>query len=302
MAELRDFLDPREVAQLEKLQVVARRIVDGFLRGIHRSPAKGSSLEYAENRPYVPGDDLRHLDWRSYAKTDRFYLKQFEDETNLRVTVALDASGSMSFGSTGVTKLRYASCLAAAIGYLLLEQRDAVGLAVFDEDLRKFVPPRATAENLAGIFDTMETLEPRGETDFGCALPRLAERITPRSLVVLISDLLADPPGILTGVSQLRQRGCVVITLHVMDPAELELPFDSWMVFRDLENSSVEMRLDARDMREIYLEHLAEHREAVRSGCSAAGVDYLFLDVREPFEVALGRFLHLRSRRRSDRR
>jgi uncharacterized protein (DUF58 family) len=299
MAELRDFLDPREVAQLGKLQVVAQRIVEGFLRGIHRSAAKGSSLEYAENRPYVPGDDLRHLDWRSYAKTDRFYLKQFEDETNLRATIALDASRSMSFGSTAVTKLRYASCLAAAIGYLLLEQRDAIGLAVIDTELRGFVPPRATAENLSRIFDTMEGLDPSGKTDFGSVLPRLAERVTPRSLVVLISDFLDDPAQILSGISQLRQRGCGVIALHLMDPAEIELPFDSWMVFRDLEDSSTEMRLDARDMREIYLENLAEHRETLRRGCAAAGVDYLFLDVREPFEVTLGRFLHLRSRRRS---
>lgn len=298
MAELRDFLDPREVAQIANLQVIARKIVEGFLRGLHRSPKKGSSIEYAEHRPYVAGDDLRHLDWRSYAKTDRFYLKEFEDETNLRATLALDASASMDFGTTGITKLRYASCLAAAIAYLFLEQRDAVGLAVLDEDLRRFVPPKATAQHLAGVFDVIAESKGQGRTRVGHVLRLLAERVAARSLVVLISDLLDEPAEALAGISQLRQRGCEVVVLHTMDPGELELPFDTWMVFRDLEDPSLEMRLDARDMREVYLENLAAHRETLRKGCAAASVDYLFLDIREPFEEALGRFLHLRSRRR----
>jgi uncharacterized protein (DUF58 family) len=296
MAELRDFLDPSEVAQLEKLQVVARHVVAGFLRGLHRSAAKGSSPEYAEHRPYVTGDDLRRLDWRSFAKTDRYYLKQFDDETNLRATIVLDASRSMAFGSTGITKLRYASCLAAALGYLLLEQRDAVGLAVVDTDLRTYVPPKATAEHLAGIFDTMERIEARGETRIGAVLHRLAERVQSRAFVVLISDFLDEIPQVLAGIGQLRQRRSEVMAFHLMDPAEIELPFDTWTVFRDLEDPALELLLDARETRSLYRENLAEHRETLRKGCAAAGVDYLFLDAREPFEAALGRFFDLRAK------
>ncbi len=298
MSELRDFLDPRQVAQLEKLQIVARRVVEGFLRGFHRSPAKGTSLEYAENRPYVPGDDLRRLDWRGVAKTDRYYVRQFEDETNLRATLVIDASASMQFGSNDLTKLRYVTCLAAALGYLLHEQRDAVGLALVDGDNRSFEPCKSTAEHLAGLFDTMDRIEARGETRFQDLLPRLAERVPRKSLVVLLSDLLDDSETVLSGLAQLRQRGAEVLVFHVMDPAELELLFDSWMVFRDPERPASELRLDAREMREIYLENLEEHRRALRRGCASSGIDYLFLDTSEPFESALAKFLHLRGTRR----
>ncbi len=296
MTELRDFLDPGSVAQLERLQVIARKIVEGFLRGMHPSAARGSSIEYAEHRPYSPGDDLKHLDWRSYARTDRFYLKQFEDETNLRCTLVLDTSASMDFASGGITKLRYASCLAAAMAYLMLGQHDAVGLALAGDSLENFIPPRATAENLAGIFSAMEEIKPGGKTDLAKALKHLAERIEPRSLVILVSDLLDDERSILKGISQLRHRGSEVIVLQVLDPAERELPFNSWMVLRDIEDPTVEVRLDARQMAELYRENFAEHQAAIRRGCSAAEVDYLCLETSEPFANTLGRFLHLRSR------
>ena len=298
MTELRDFLDPGSVAQLERLQVVARKIAEGFLRGIHRSAAKGSSIEYAEHRPYVPGDDLKHLDWRSYARTDRFYLKQFEDETNLRATLVLDTSASMGFSSEGITKLRYASCLAAAMAYLLLGQRDAVGLALAGESLQHHIPPRASAENLAGIFAAMEMARPEGRTDLAKVLTQLSERVEPKSLVILISDLLDDERSILSGISQLRHRGGEVIVLQVLDHAERELPFSSWMVLRDIEDPSIEMRLDARQMADLYRENFTGHQDTIRKGCSAAEVDYLCLETSAPFANSLGRFLHLRSRQR----
>lgn len=298
MTELRDFLDPGSVAQLERLQVVARKIVEGFLRGLHRSAARGSSIEYAEHRPYVPGDDLKHLDWRSYARTDRFYLKQFEDETNLRATLVLDASASMGFSSEGITKLRYASCLAAAMAYLLLGQRDAIGLALAGETLQHLIPPRASAENLAGIYSAMEKARPEGRTDLAKVLTQLSERVEPKSLVILISDLLDDERNILSGISQLRHRGGEVIVLQVLDPAERELPFSSWMVLRDIEDPSTEVRLDARQMAELYRENFSGHQDAIRKGCSAAEVDYLCLETSAPFANSLGRFLHLRSRQR----
>ena len=298
MTELRDFLDPGSVAQLERLQVVARKIAEGFLRGLHRRSARGASIDYAEHRPYVPGDDLKHLDWRSYARTDRFYLKQFEDETNLRATLVLDTSASMSFSSGELTKLRYASCLAAAMAYLLLGQRDAVGLALAGESLEQHIPPRASAENLAGIYGAMEKARAEGRTDLSKVLSQLAERVDPGSLTILISDLLDDEQKVLSGISQLRQRGSEVIVLQVLDPCEKELPFNSWMVLRDIEDPSIEMRLDARQLAELYRENFIEHQDAIRKGCSAAEVDYLCLDTSAPFANTLGRFLHLRSRQR----
>ncbi len=298
MAELREFLDPATVAQLESLEVVARRVVEGFLRGLHASPAKGSSMEFAEHRPYVPGDDLRHVDWRGFAKTDRHYLKQFEDETNLRATLILDVSESMAFGSIGVSKLRYACCLAAALGWLLLRQRDAIGLALADEDVHDYVPPKATAGHLAGIFSAMQSVRTSGRTRLGRVLHRMSERMHRRSLAIVVSDFLDDVDEVLTGISQVRQNGSEVFAIHLMDPAEIELPFTNWMVFRDMEDPSTEVRLDAREIESIYRANLTEHREALRKGCAAAGVDYLFVRTNEPFETALGRYLHLRARRR----
>lgn len=298
MAELRAFLDPGTVARLDRLQVVARTLVEGFLRGLHLSPAKGSSVEFAEHRAYVPGDEIRHIDWRTFAKTDRYYLKQYDDETNLRGTLVLDASASMAFSSAGVAKLRYASCLAAALGYILLGQRDAVGLTVVDSTLRRYVRPKATAEHLAGIFTAMEETRAHGKTALGKVLDRLAERAHGRSLCLLLSDLLDEPQEILKGLAHFRYRRSEVIVFHILDPAEVELPFTSWMRFRDPENPEVTMRLDARRVRDIYRENLREHCDQLRRGCTAAGIDYVLVETREPFELPLARYLDTRSKYR----
>ena len=210
----------------------------------------------------------------------------------------LDASASMGFSSEGITKLRYASCLAAAMAYLLLGQRDAIGLALAGESRRHHIPPRASAENLAGIYSAMEKARPEGRTDLAKVLTQLSERVEPKSLVILISDLLDDERNILSGISQLRHRGGEVIVLQVLDPAERELPFSSWMVLRDIEDPSTEVRLDARQMAELYRENFSGHQDAIRKGCSAAEVDYLCLETSAPFANSLGRFLHLRSRQR----
>ena len=204
----------------------------------------------------------------------------------------------MEFGSTGVSKLRYASCLAAALGYILLGQHDAVGLTVVDSTLRRHVPPRATAEHLAGIFSAMEETEARGTTALGTVLHRLAERAHPRSLCLVLSDLLDDPEKILAGLTHLRHCQSEVIVFHILDPAEVELPFTSWMIFRDPENPEVEMRLDARQVREMYRENLKEHGDQLRKGCTAAAIDYVPVETREPFETSLAGYLQARSRYR----
>jgi uncharacterized protein (DUF58 family) len=297
MAEVRDFLDPSTVAQLEPLQVVAAQVVEGFLRGLHLSAAKGSSIEFAEHRAYVPGDEVRRIDWRNFARTDRYFVKEFEDETNLRAALVLDASASMGFGSETLTKLRYGACLAAALGYLLLLQRDAVGLAILDDGLRSYLPPKATAAQLSGIFAALEGAEARGRTALGRGLHLVAQHLPERSLAVVVSDLLDEPRQVLDGLARLRQRNIDVLLFHVMDPQELDLAFESWLVLRDVEAPEVELRVDPRQVRELYLQNLESHRHTLRQGSLACGVDYAFVETREPFATALARHLHARWRR-----
>jgi uncharacterized protein (DUF58 family) len=295
---MRDLLDPAIVAQIDTLEVIARNLVEGFMRGLHESIARGSSLEFVEHRPYTPGDDIRRMDWRAYGKTDRYYLKQFEDETNLRSLLVIDASASMGFGSAGLSKFRYASTLAAVLGYLLLSQRDAVGLSLVDSELREFVPPRGTAEHLTGIFQTLERAPTGGPTALGPVLHKIAERMHTGSLALLFSDCLDDPQKILSGLSHLRGRHCEVMVFHIMDPAEEEFPFTGWVVLRDAEDPSLELRLDARDVRQAYAEQLDSHCDELRKGCRAAEIDYVLLKTDEPFETSLAHFLNIRSRQR----
>jgi len=294
----RDLLDPRALARIDRLEIAARTIVEGFLRGLHRSAAKGSSVEFADHRPYVAGDEIAHIDWRAWAKTDRLYLKEYEDETNLRATIILDASASMGFGSAGVTKLRYAQCLAAAIGFLLVRELDAVGLAVFDSGLRRHVPPKAGAAHLGGIFGELERAAPGGETDLGRVLAAAADSMKRRGLAILLSDLLDDPRAILRGLARFAHRGCEAIVFHVIDPAELEFPFTGRAVFRDPERPGGRTPLDAGAIRPVYRKNLEAHLEALRKGCGSGNIDYSLLDTRTPFDAALARCLESRKRRR----
>ena len=293
----RDLLDPQALARIGRLELVARTAVEGFLRGLHRSPFKGSSVEFAEHRAYVPGDEISHIDWRAYAKTDRFYLKEYEDETNLRATLILDASASMDFGSSGLTKFRYAQCVAASLGFLAVEQLDAVGLVVFDAALRRHVPPRSSAAHLGGILGEIERSAPGGETDLGSVLQAAADLLRRRALAVVISDLLDDPRSIIQGLARLRHRHCEVLVLHVVDPAELEFPFTNWTLFRDPESPDLRLRLDARQIRQAYLEALESHLVQIRKGCGSMNIDYCLLETRTPFDQALARYLGARRRR-----
>lgn len=292
-----DTLNPAVVARLESLELVARTLVEGFLKGLHFSAARGSSTEFAEHRPYVPGDDIRRIDWKTFGKTDRFYLKEYDDESNVRATIVIDGSASMSFPPEGMTKLRYGVCLAAALGYLLLLQRDAVGLAVAREALELYVPPKATAEHLRGIFQHLEVTRGQGPTHLGSCLHQLAERAHAHGLAIVISDFLEDPHASLRGVAHLRHRGVETILFHVMDPMEENFPFTSWTVFRDSEDPSRELRLDARQIREVYRDNLREHMEILRKGAIALQAEYALVSTRQPFELALATYLDARARR-----
>jgi uncharacterized protein (DUF58 family) len=297
MAEMRDFLDPVEVARLENLEIVARTLVEGFLKGLHFSPAKGSSIEFAAHRPYVPGDEIRRVDWRAFGKTDRFYLKEYEDETNVRATLFVDTSASMGFQSGEISKLRYATCLAAAVGYLLIGQRDGVGLALGGSTLTKYIPPKAMPQHLRGIFAALSEAQATGETHLADSIHHLAARLHTRSLAIIISDFLDDPRDVIASVAHLKHRHADAILLHVLDPAERQFPFTNWTVFQDSEDPSTSLRVDARQIRDIYQENLDEHLQILSKGCAALGVDYSLVDTGQPFEVALSVYLHARARR-----
>ncbi len=292
-----DLLDPAAVARLGRLELVARTLVDGFLKGLHFSASKGSSPEFAEHRPYVPGDEIRRLDWRTFGRTDRFYLKEYDDETNVRGTIVVDCSGSMAFGSSGLSKFRYAACLAAALGLLLVRQRDSVGLVLAGAGILRHLPPKATPQHLRGILATLEATSPSGETALAACLHRLAGRLRSRSLVLVISDFLDDPDAIVGSLAHLRHRESDGILFHVLDPAEEEFPFTGWTVFRDIERPGSRFRIDSRQVRELYAENLARHVETLRKGCHAAEVDYERAGTKAPFEVSLARYLDARRRR-----
>lgn len=296
--ELGGFLDPAAVARLGSLEVAARSLVEGFLKGIHLSSRKGSSAEFAEHRPYVPGDETRRIDWRTFGKTDRFYLKEYDDETNLRAVLVLDASGSMAFGSRGLAKSRYAALTAAALGYLLLGQRDAIGLAVAGEGPIRYLPPKATAQHLAGLLTAMEGLAPRGAANVAGAIHEVAGRLRARSLAIVLSDFLEDPAAVLRSVAHLKHRGSEALLFHVLDPAEEEFPFTGWTVFQDSEDRASRLRLDARQVRELYLANLNEHLRILRTGAAALGAEHVVLRTRAPFETALAAYLSARARRR----
>lgn len=298
MTELSTFLRPADVARLGRLEIIARELVEGFIKGLHLSPAKGSSTEFAEHRPYACGDEIRRIDWRTFARTDRYYLKEYDDETNVRATLILDSSESMAYPEADITKFQYAKFLAAALGYLLLRQRDGIGLAVIHSRIQHYLPPRATAQHLGGIFRTLSDIEPEGPTDLAVTLGQIASHGRSRNLMIILSDFLDDPEKILRGVAQLRHRGCEVIALRIVDPSEADFPFTNWTVFRDPEDDTRRLRIDARQLREIYRDNLAAHQEALKKGCTAAQVDYSVLQTDTPFEVGLATFLDRRNRLR----
>lgn len=288
------LLDPEKISRLGNLELVARVVVEGFLRGVHRSPYRGSSVEFSQNRPYVPGDEISRIDWRAYGKTDRLYLREYEDETNLRLTLLVDGSASMSFASQGISKFRYASCLGAALGQLILRQLDAVGLLVFDRDVRRWIPPRASRTHFQGVLAELEDVVPAGETSLGPVLRKAAEAIPSRGFVVLLSDLLDDPGEILRGLTRFRAARSEVVVFHVIDPAEREFPFPGWIDFRDMESAGSRQKIDARWIRETYLENFRKHLDQIRAGCIASHIDYQLVDVTTPFDVTLSRFLAAR--------
>ncbi len=298
MPDYREYLDPNTLAKLKGLRLRARLLVEGFLSGMHRSPYRGFSIEFAEHREYSPGDDLRYVDWKVFGRTDKYYLKQFEEETNQFCYLLLDASESMAYQSrrAPLSKLEYAKCAAAALAYLALGQQDAVGLATFDRQVRSLVRPSASPANLEQILDVLEQLPAAEKSSIGPVFHEMAERFRKRGLVLVFSDLFDDPEGMLVGLRHFRHRRHDVIVFHVLDPAELDFRFERLTLFRGLENLG-HVLADPKALRKAYLRQLERFVRRVKQGCRMHRIDYVQLRTDRPLASALASYLAARGAR-----
>lgn len=295
--ELSRYLDPKVLSKIQRLDLMARLVVEGFLSGMHRSPFHGFAVEFAEHREYAPGDDIKHIDWKVYSKTDRYYIKQYEEETNLKATFLLDVSESMRYGRRAgapgaprLSKDRYAACIAASLSLLLLNQQDAVGLATFDEDVRSYVPPSSNPNHIKTLVHAMDTARPANKTSLEGICHSLAEKIGRRGMVCLISDLFVDPAGLVRGLQHLRHRGHEVLVLHVMDEDELTFPFQGNTLFRGLESAG-QLTVEPRALREGYLEAVERFCGEVKRHCAVNQVDYKLISTADHLGAALASFL-----------
>ncbi|HMB91596.1 MAG TPA: DUF58 domain-containing protein [Rhodothermales bacterium] len=290
------FIQPDVLSRISNLELLARGVVEGFVAGLHRSPYKGFSVDFMEYRPYMPGDDLMHVDWKLYARSDRYYVKEFEDETNTRLNLLVDISHSMGYTSAGVTKLDYAFYLAASLAYLMVRQRDAVGLTLFDDKVLTRIPPRSTKGHLNLLLTEMERAELGQHTALGKPLHDLAEQQRKRGLVVLISDLLDDPAALIDGLQHFRFKGHEVMVFHLMDPQEMRFEFNDIVEFEDMETGE-KMLIEAETAKELYLENLNHFQNRLRKECGLLGVDYSVLTTDQPLDFALFNYLAARKRK-----
>lgn len=290
------LLTPEALRRLANLNLVSRWVVEGFISGLHRSPFHGFSVEFAEYRQYVPGDDLRFLDWTAYGRSDRYYVKKFHSETNLKAHLLLDTSASMGYaGGGGPSKLRWAACLTAALARIMTRQQDAVGLVTFSDRIQRFLAPKSSPRHLRDLITVLEGAVPRSETKTGETLHALAESVKRRGLIVLVSDLLDDPEVVLRGLRHFRHRKNEVIVFHVLDPFEVEFPFDGLADFRDMETGR-KMQVLPIAVREAYLKAMEEFVGRFRQECREAHIDYQLALTSTPFDEYLARYLHKRQR------
>lgn len=298
MENYQKYLDPQVLAKLHGLELRARRIVEGYVSGLHRSPFHGFSIEFAEHREYVPGDDLRYVDWKVFGRTDKVYLKQYEEETNLITYLLLDASESMQYRSrwAALSKLEYAQCLAAALAYLVLQQQDSVGLVTFDTEVRALVRPSSNPSHLKQLLHVMEETVPQRKTAIGPIFHDLAERLKKRGIVIVFSDLFDDVSAIVSGLKHFHHRRHEVILLHVLDPAELDFNFDRTTLFKGLEQLP-EVLTEPRALRRAYRAEVQAYLQQLRQGCRNLRIDHVLLRTDQPLDVALTAYLSHRMTR-----
>jgi uncharacterized protein (DUF58 family) len=290
MPDSKKYLHLEAIKRIARMELRARHVVEGFLSGMHRSPYFGQSIEFRQHREYVPGDDLRHVDWKVWARQDRLYVKQYEEDTNLRCQVLLDVSASMQYGQGVFNKYEYACTLAASLAYLVLRQQDAVGVTTFDDKIRVQVPVRSKRTHLQSIIDTFAVTQPRDKTNMYGVLRGVAEASPQRGMVVVCSDMLADVDGMLRGLRLLRQRGHDVLVFHIMDDDELDFPFSGPMRFEGLEVDA-HLNCNPRALREGYLEALQEFLNQVRRSCAQQVIDYALIRTSDPLDAALATYL-----------
>ena len=277
------------------MQLRARLVVEGYMIGYHKSPYHGFSVEFAEHRSYGHGDEVRHIDWKLYGKTDRYYVKRFEEETNVRSHILLDSSQSMKFGSGSVNKLSYATYLSAALTYLMLNQKDAVGLVLFDEKIKKFIPPKSTQSHSNIIMKTLEKVTPGYDTQIRPVLDSMAEQIRKRGLIILISDLLDDPEKVLMGLKHFRYNKQEIIVFHLMDPEEYNFDFGERIQFTDME-SGESITTDPWHIRKAYKNQIDHFNKTYQYGCRNLKIDYVPLFTNQPLDIALNEFLNKRQK------
>ena len=295
MSESLTFLDPTVLAGLDNLELRARVAVEGFLSGLHKSPHRGFSVEFNDYRHYQRGDDMRHLDWKLYARSDKFYIKQYEDETNVRCVILLDTSASMGYSSGGLSKLNYGVTLASALSYFIMRQRDAVGLITFDDQVREYIPAKCRQPHLMHILRTLSTVESGTKTDVVKPLTDLAASLTKKSIVILITDMLDDEERIINTLQNLRGMGNDIITFQIMDDAELNFPFNEASEFIDMENNESYITSPAA-IRKAYLNNLNEFLSYCKKKCQSSGVDYCLLNTAEPLDEALTSYMSKRAK------
>jgi len=293
--QLLKYLKPEVISTVKNLELVAKLVVEGYLTGRHRSPFHGFSVEFSQHRPYMPGDSLRFIDWKVYGRTDRYYIKQFEEETNLRCNILIDISKSMQYGSTNITKAQYAAYLAAGLTYLMLQQRDSTGLILFDDSIKTMIPPRSVFSHLNVILHAIENAEYGTDTNISATLHTVAEQIHKRGLIILISDLLDDPQEILNGLKHFRHNNHEILVFHVIDQKEFEFDFSGDVVFEDLESSD-RIKTQPGYIREIYLKHFREFLDYFKINFSNNRIEYQLLFTNTPFDKALTEYLLKRKR------
>jgi uncharacterized protein (DUF58 family) len=290
--------DPSSLAKYGRLVLIARQLVEGFLSGAHKSPYKGFSVEFAEHRQYYPGDEIRHIDWRAFGKTDRYYIKEYEEETNLKAHLLVDASGSMAYRGQHLSKFQYAQYIAASLAYLMLHQRDAVGLLTHDTKVRQIIQPKASAKHLIHLLHCLEQTQPGGETNMAPLWHRLAEQLRRRGMVIILSDCFEQLEPLLRALQHFRHRRHEVLLFHVLDPDEIEFPFKKWTQFRNLEVAGDRLLVDPQRLRKEYLKNFHDFCRRLREQVQGIGVDYHLLRTDEPVERALGIYLTKRQSRR----
>lgn len=294
-ADSRRFLTPEMLKKVAHLGIRSRTVVEGSVTGAHRSPFKGFSTEFADHREYVKGDDLRHLDWRVYARSERHYIKQYEENTNLRAYVLIDCSGSMAYTSNSTNKYHYACEVAAGLCYLIIKQQDSAGMAIFDEKIRNYFPPRSTVSHLRSMLDALGLVNPTAATDTGIALHGMAEMLKRRGLIVVISDLLDEPEHVIKGLAHFKQKRHDVIVLHVLDDCELNFPFEKVGEFLDMETGE-RIRVAPKEIKEEYAREITGFLETYKRACFENNIDYVTVNTKTPADVFLSAYLTRRAK------